>query len=156
MTENLLKATRTLANSRAMCSQPLLTLHMATFNLCTNGLISASQQRSANGGRVQLRMSARDSRRLCRICALTSSSLINRIFELIHIRREQHRQAEGDNEWRHAMHDRGLWALENSIRSWCLDETEGPYRIRYIIFETRQDATNRVAGRSCRGGMKFL
>ncbi|KAI5118373.1 hypothetical protein M0805_008701 [Coniferiporia weirii] len=45
--------------------------------------------------------------------------------------REYRRHADQSNEWRNALHDdRGLWAFQDAPRSWVLDETEGPCRVR--------------------------
>lgn len=45
--------------------------------------------------------------------------------------REYRRRVEQSTEWRNSLHDdRGLWPVEQSLRSWLLDETEGPCRTR--------------------------
>ena len=47
-------------------------------------------------------------------------------------RRELRRLAEQSDHWRNPLFDeRGLWTREMSVRSWVLDDTEGPCRIRY-------------------------
>lgn len=48
-------------------------------------------------------------------------------------RREEHRQVTGLTEWRSLLTaERGLWSGHASDPKWQLDETEGPYRIRFV------------------------
>ena len=47
---------------------------------------------------------------------------------------EHHRQAERLTQWRICLvMEPGLWS-SSVLRKWRLDETEGPYRMRFICF----------------------
>ena len=47
--------------------------------------------------------------------------------------REQRRQISRLTEWATVlMTERGLWAAPEEEQKWKLDETEGPFRIRYV------------------------
>lgn len=54
-------------------------------------------------------------------------------FFILLSRRETHRQVSRLNEWSLILtSERGLWANPTRHRAWRLDETEGPYRVRYV------------------------
>ena len=49
-------------------------------------------------------------------------------------RREQRRQISRLTEWAAVLTtERGLWGTPETDHSWRLDETEGPYRVRYVL-----------------------
>ena len=57
------------------------------------------------------------------------------MLAMVPSRREHRRQMDEYNDWRNALYDDGgIWATEEVLRSWVLDETEGPYRVRYVDF----------------------
>ena len=42
---------------------------------------------------------------------------------------------EEHDDWRNALYDdKGIWAANDVPRNWALDETEGPYRVRCVVF----------------------
>lgn len=48
-------------------------------------------------------------------------------------RREHHRQISALTEWSTSLTaERGLWETTNVAEHWRLDETEGPYRVRWV------------------------
>lgn len=48
-------------------------------------------------------------------------------------RREHNRQIAALTEWSTVLTtERGLWAKADAIPRWRLDETEGPYRVRFV------------------------
>ena len=48
-------------------------------------------------------------------------------------RKEHHRQILRLNEWAiNLVSERGLWPHPDRHRAWRLDETEGPYRVRFV------------------------
>ena len=47
--------------------------------------------------------------------------------------RENQRQIAGLTDWvKIATNERGLWANTTAEPQWRLDETEGPYRVRFV------------------------
>lgn len=65
----------------------------------------------------------------CKFSPLTGLQLLPHIS----FRREHHRQVLRLNEWAlNLTSERGLWAHSGRQRAWRLDETEGPYRIRFV------------------------
>jgi len=55
---------------------------------------------------------------------------------LIHytLSRENQRQIAGLTDWvKIVTNERGLWANTTAEPQWMLDETEGPYRVRFVV-----------------------
>ena len=52
--------------------------------------------------------------------------------------RENQRQIAGLTDWvKIVTNERGLWANTAAEPQWRLDETEGPYRVRFVAFSAR-------------------
>jgi len=53
--------------------------------------------------------------------------------------RENQRQIAGLTDWvKIATNERGLWANTTAEPQWRLDETEGPYRVRFVASTARR------------------
>lgn len=49
--------------------------------------------------------------------------------------RENQRQIASLTDWVKAVtNERGLWANPTAEPQWRLDDTEGPYRVRFVLF----------------------